>query len=159
MISRFEYPPVEAHISYSLLLKRSSCFDLKTAVFVCLIATFGPIGDVLLRMGVKGAGAEHMWKPAAVKALFGRVMSSTQTWLGFGALLVAFVCYLAVLSWADYSFVQPATAASYVFVALFASFFLREVITTVRWAGVLMIFLGVLLVGQTPIRTTPQKGG
>jgi drug/metabolite transporter (DMT)-like permease len=34
---------------------------------------------------------------------------------------------------------------------------LREVITPVRWLGVLIICLGVLVVGHTPPRTTESS--
>jgi len=39
-------------------------------------------------------------------------------------------------------------------VALLAHFVLREVVTPMRWIGVVIICLGVVVVGQTPPRTT-----
>ena len=41
-------------------------------------------------------------------------------------LLTFFVAYLLVLSWADYSYVQPASSISYVLIALLAHFVLHE---------------------------------
>jgi uncharacterized membrane protein len=61
---------------------------------------------------------------------------------------------MLVLSWADYSYVQPASSVAYGMVALLAHFMLREVVTPMRWMGVLLICLGVLVVGHTPPRTT-----
>jgi uncharacterized membrane protein len=59
-----------------------------------------------------------------------------------------------VLSWADYSYVQPASSVAYGMSALMAHFLLREVVTPTRWVGVAIICLGVLVVGYTPPRTT-----
>jgi uncharacterized membrane protein len=67
-----------------------------------------------------------------------------------------FVCYLMVLSWADYSFVQPASAVSYLVVALLGICVLGEAVSSGRWLGVAVICLGVLLVGHTPARTTEE---
>jgi len=51
-----------------------------------------------------------------------------------------------LLSWADVSFVVPATALSYVSGALGAKFLLNEHVATARWAGVLLVCLGVTLI-------------
>ena len=61
---------------------------------------------------------------------------------------------MLVLSWADYSYIQPASSVAYAVVALLAHFMLREVVTPTRWIGVLFICSGVLTVGRTPPRTT-----
>ena len=71
-------------------------------------------------------------------------------------LLLAFACAALVLSWADYSYVQPASATGYLFVALLGYLLLGEVIPRMRWVGVLVICVGVLLVGGTPPRTTEE---
>lgn len=68
-----------------------------------------------------------------------------------------FIAYLLVLSWADYSFVQPASATSYAVVALLGHFALKETISPMRWLGVLVICSGVLVVGNTHPRTTEHK--
>ena len=75
-------------------------------------------------------------------------------WAGICSLLAFFVSYMLVLSWADYSFVQPASAVGYGVVALLGFLLLGEHVSPLRWAGVLTICLGVVLVGHTPPRTT-----
>ena len=81
-------------------------------------------------------------------------MGSPFVWAGFGCLLLFFVCYMLVLTWADFSFVLPASAAAYAVVPLLGHLFLREAVSPVRWTGVALITLGVGLVGNTPPRTT-----
>src|SRR3974377_2603146 len=80
----------------------------KTFVLILLMVVFGPLGDVLLGKGMKQVGATSSWSPTGLGQLFLRAFFSGYIWLGIGFLLLFFVAYLLVLSWADYSFVQPA---------------------------------------------------
>ena len=76
-------------------------------------------------------------------------------WIAFGiALLIGFFAsYLTALSWADLTFVLPATAFGNVIVALLARFWLNEPISIERWAGILLITLGVGFIAQGPSLT------
>ena len=84
----------------------------------------------------------------------GRVFTSTTVWLGIASLLTFFVANILVLSWADYSFVQPASSMAYGVVALLSVFLLGEGVTPLRWTGIAIICLGVFIVGRTNPRTT-----
>ena len=126
----------------------------KTYVLLVLMVFAGSIGDVLLSMGMKRIGEVNDWSPAALANVFLQVFTSPTIWLGIAALVFFFLCYLLVLSWADFSYVLPASAASYAFVPLLGYLILGEVVTPLRWAGVALICLGVALVGLTPHTTT-----
>ena len=130
---------------------------LKTYVLIMLVIIFAPLGNVLLSKGMKNVGAVTLQSPAGLGHLFLQVFSSPFIWLGIGFLLLFFVAYLLVLSWADYSFVQPASATSYGVVAILGHFALKEPISATRWIGVLVICLGVLVVGNTHPRTTEHN--
>ena len=130
---------------------------LKTYVLILFIILFAPLGNVLLSKGMKNVGAIALQNPTDVSRIFVQVFTSPFIWLGIGSLLLFFIAYLLVLSWADYSFVQPASATSYGVVALLGHFALREPISATRWMGVLVICLGVLVVGNTHPRTTEHK--
>ena len=129
----------------------------KTIVLIGMMALFGSLGDVLLRKGMKQVGAVSSWSAAALLGVFEKTFTSQTIWLGIGSLLLFFVAYLLVLSWADYSYVQPASATGYLFVAVLGYLILGEVIAPMRWLGVLVICVGVLLVGATPPRTTEER--
>jgi uncharacterized membrane protein len=135
-------------------MKSSPGLRLKTYLLICLMVIFGPLGNVLLGKGMKRIGLATLTTPAQAINLLLRVLSSGTIWLGIGSLLTFFVAYMLVLSWADYSYVQPASSVAYGMVALLAHFLLREVVTPMRWVGVAIICLGVLIVGHTPPRTT-----
>lgn len=128
----------------------------KTIVLIAMMALFGALGDVLLRKGMEQIGAISSWHASALLSAFERTFRSGPIWLGITSLLLFFVAYLLVLSWADYSYVQPASATGYLFVAILGYLLLGEVIPRGRWIGVLVICLGVLLVGGTPPRTTEE---
>jgi drug/metabolite transporter (DMT)-like permease len=127
---------------------------LKTSVLILIMVSVAPLGDVFLGKGMKRIGAMASWAPADIFQFFLRAFTSGTIWLGIGLLLTFFVAYLVVLSWADYSYVQPASAFSYGLIALLAYFVLHENITPMRWAGVLLICLGVFVVGHTHPSTT-----
>jgi len=135
-------------------MRKLSDLGLKTFVAILIMIVFGPLGNVLLGKGMKPIGAISMRTPTEVLHAFSEVFSSTSIWLGIASLITFFIAYMLVLSWADYSFVQPASAASYGIAALLAHFMLNEAISPLRWIGVLVICLGVFLVSGTPPRTT-----
>lgn len=127
---------------------------LKTLLFLVLMVTFGPLGDVLLSRGMKRIGAIANFAPGPLASTFLRVFTLPAIWLGIGSLFLFFISYLMVLSWADYSYIQPVSALGYGVVALLGYFFLGDSVTALRWAGVLTICVGVFLVSQTPHSTT-----
>lgn len=126
----------------------------KTLILILIMITVAPLGDVFLGKGMKQVGAMGSWAPAELFDFFFRAFTTGTVWIGIALLLTFFVAYLVVLSWADYSYVQPASAASYGLIALLAHFVLRETISPMRWTGVLVICLGVFVVGHTHPRTT-----
>jgi len=134
-------------------MKFSPSLHFKTYLLILLMVIFGPLGNVLLGKGMKRIGAATTGA-AETLDLLSRVLTSGTIWLGIASLITFFAAYMLVLSWADYSYVQPASSVAYGMVALLAHFMLREVVTPTRWVGVLFICLGVLVVGHTPPRTT-----
>lgn len=75
--------------------------------------------------------------------------------LGVALLIVWTFAHMALLSWADLSYVMPVTAIGYVVTAFAGKFFLGEAVSPMRWAGIVFITAGVTLVG----RTAPATGG
>jgi drug/metabolite transporter (DMT)-like permease len=114
-----------------------------------LVSICAPLGDTCLSRGMT-----HM--PAITLAHPGALVAAVFTpWIAAGiALLIGFFAsYLTALSWADLTFVLPATALGNVIVALLSRFWLGEAISLERWAGIVLITLGVSFVAQGPSRT------
>jgi drug/metabolite transporter (DMT)-like permease len=64
-----------------------------------------------------------------------------------------FGSYMTALSWADLTFVMPATAFGYVVVALLSRFWLHEELSGYRWAGIVLIVCAVGFVADGPSKT------
>jgi drug/metabolite transporter (DMT)-like permease len=127
----------------------------KTAILILLMVVFGSAGDTLMGKGMRAVGPPAEWSAAVVWTFLLRAAASPAVWMGFACLLSFFLSYRLVLTWADFSYVLPASAASYAVVPLLGRFFLGEQVSPTRWAGVALIALGVALVGYTAPRTTP----
>lgn len=125
---------------------------MKTYLAIFVIVIFAPLGSVLLGKGMKGVGSAATWNLQDLGLVFVRVLSNGYIWLGIASLLTFFVAYMLILSWADYSYVQPSTSLSYATVAILSHFVLGELITPVRWLGVAVICTGVFIVGRTAPR-------
>jgi len=131
----------------------SQGLHLKTVILIFIMVTVAPLGDTFLGKGMKIVGRMKGWSPPDLFHFFFRAFTTGTVWLGIELLLAYFVAYILVLSWADYSYVQPASSASYVLIAVLAHFLLHETISLTRWAGVLLICTGVFVVGHTHPQT------
>lgn len=118
------------------------------------VVFFGALGDIALSRGMKEVGELSLahWTHA-IAAIF-------TPWVGVGILLLIafFASYLAALSFADLTYVLPATSVGYILMALLARFFLQEHISPYRWAGIALISLGVGFVTRGPARTHDARG-
>jgi hypothetical protein len=126
----------------------------KTYVLLALMVVAGASGDVLLSRGMKQVGEIAGWTLPHITGFLWNAFTNPVVWLGIVCLIGYFVAYALVLSWADFSYVLPASALTYVLVPLLALIFLAEQVSALRWAGVACIFVGVATVGSTPPSTT-----
>lgn len=137
-------------------MKDSPGLHLKTYTFVLFIVLFSPLGNVLLSKGMKGVGSAKNWAASDLVHIFFRIISSGYIWMGIACLLTFFVAYMLVLTWADYSYVQPASSFAYAVVATLGYFLLGEAVPPLRWMGIFVICVGVFIVGHTHPRTTEK---
>lgn len=119
-----------------------------------LLILLGSVGNTILSKGMKDAGDLDISHFAPLIAGAARVLTSGTIWLGIVMMLGFMVCHMLVLSMADYSFVMPFSAIAYALVPLLGYFFLHEQVSPARWVGIVLIFIGVLLINRTPPRTT-----
>lgn len=129
----------------------------KTYVLLFLLVLLGSVGNTILSKGMKDVGELDISHLPAIQASAVSVLSSGTIWLGITLMLLFMVCHMLVLSWADYSFVMPFSAIAYALVPLLGYLFLHEQVSAARWIGIILIFLGVLLINRTPHRTTEME--
>ena len=122
---------------------------LKTMPLILVSIILGPLGNVFLGKAMKGAGSLGLGNVFHLIPIASRLLTSGYIWLGVACLLGFFLVHMLLLTWADYSYVQPATSLSYLTISILSYFILGEAISPLRWLGVSVICLGVFLVGQT----------
>nr|WP_158945430.1 EamA family transporter [Granulicella sp. S190] len=107
------------------------------------------IGDTLLSTGMKHIG------PVSLNHLSALFFALKNAWIiaGIVVLLGFMACYMTALSWADITFVLPATAFGNVIVTVLSRFWLHEQVSLSRWLGVALIVIGVGFVANGPSRT------
>ena len=124
----------------------------KTRLFTAIVVVSNVSGNSALTHGMKELGDIGNSPLALIGALF-------HPWVALGvALLVLWtLTMMALLSWADLSYVLPVTAIGYVLTTLSGEFLLGETVTKEHWAGILLITAGVALVGMTAPATTTEQ--
>jgi drug/metabolite transporter (DMT)-like permease len=119
--------------------------SLRKYLVLVAMVVFGSLGDLLLKRGMNAVGhiSIHDWTHA-ITALF-------NPWVAVGVLLLIgfFAAYSSALSWADLTYVMPATSLGYVFIALLSVFVLHENVSVTRWIGIILISSGVAVIGQS----------
>jgi drug/metabolite transporter (DMT)-like permease len=113
------------------------------------------VGDTLLSKGMKQVG------PVSLHHLITLLIALENPWVlsGIAFLIVFFASYLTALSWADLTFVLPATGFGYVIIAFLSKFWLQETISPGRWVGIALITLGVGFVTRGPSYTNHNHPG
>ena len=124
----------------------------KTALCATVVVLSNAFGDFFMKRGLPAS--------ASLNSPLEYVTMLFQPWVTLGVLLLVVwqLSRMALLSWADLSYVLPVTSIGYVVVALIGRVFLHETISLSRWAGIALIMLGVALVsGGTSVSTTPPQ--
>jgi len=123
----------------------------KTRFFTVLVVLTSVCGNFSLGWGMRQVGSLIAVSPLAyVRAVFNPFVA-----LGISLLILWLFSHMALLSWADLSYVLPITSIGYALSALAGKLFLHEEISPWRWAGILLIMAGVALVA----RTAPHRAG
>jgi uncharacterized membrane protein len=107
------------------------------------------LGNLALSWGMKHGSPLGSGVFDYIKAIFNPWVMA-----GIGLLILWMLSRIALLSWADLSYVLPVTSIGYVLAAVAGALFLGEHISPSRWIGTLFIMAGAILVGRTAARTT-----
>lgn len=120
---------------------------IKTWACAAVVVLANVFGNFFLKRGM----------PADLPTPFSYITALFRPWAALGVVLLVLwlMSRMAMLSWADLSYVLPVTSVGYVLVALMGKTFLHEQIGVKRWSGILLIMAGVALVS---LATPPQTG-
>ncbi len=121
-------------------------------LILAIVTLTSALGDTFLDRGMKQLG------PVSIHHLGTLLVALKLPFILVGILLLLgfFASYLTALSWADLTYVLPATSMGYVVVALLSKYWLHEQISISRWLGILLIVGGVGFVTRGPAYTEPS---
>lgn len=121
-------------------------------LILALVTLTAAFGDTCLARGMKGFPPVSLAHPQAlIHAIF-------SPWILAGIVFLTgfFASYLTALSFADLTYVLPATSLGYVIMTVLARCWLHEHVSPVRWLGLLFITAGVGFVARGPSYTETE---
>lgn len=122
----------------------------KTRWFAAIVVATNVLGNFALSWGMKHGAAFDGSPLSFVLVVF-------DPWVLAGIALLAgwVLSRMALLSWADLSYVIPVTSIGFVLNAIMGALFLQETISPLRWLGTFCIVGGTVLVGLTAPKSEP----
>ena len=119
---------------------------LKVLMAMTIAAAAAAVGQIFVRQGMQQVGSFEAYAPSAIVAYFGRALVNPYVITGTALNAVFYVLFLASLSWADVTVVLPMTALEFGMAAALAVIILGEAVPNLRWAGIALVILGVMLI-------------
>ncbi len=114
-----------------------------------MLALTDAIGDILTAKGIRMIGSFPEFTFEEMLKWLKKVIANPFIVAGISFQALSFLIFLSLLSWADISFVRPATAIGYVISLLGAKLILHERITQGRLIGITVIGLGIAVISLT----------
>ncbi len=118
-------------------------------IIAMLIATgSAAYGQILVRRGMLQVGSLENYAPWPLITYFWHALCNPYVIGGTILNAIFYFLFLAALSWTNVTVALPMTAIEYGFAAVLAVYFLREQVTPMRWAGVALVIVGVLMIAR-----------
>ena len=114
-----------------------------------IAVTAGTIGDLLLASGMKELGDISTMNLRGIMRVAVQALTTPKLVFGTAMLAVFFFLWLAVLSWEDLSVALPMQALNYILVAFLSQYFLHEAVNPLRWAGTVLVAVGVIMITKS----------
>lgn len=122
---------------------------LRVLIAMTIAAASAAVGQILVRRGMQQVGSLENYAPMALLIYFGHTVSNWYVIAGTALNTVFYALFLAALSWTDVTVALPMTAIEYGFAALLAVVYLKEQVSPLRWAGILLVVVGVVIIARS----------
>lgn len=120
-----------------------------SVMLVLIAVVISVLGQLSLKVGMNQVGvidAASLARPVETLML---VFSTSLVWLGLSCYGVSAMLWLVVLSRLDLSYAYLMLASMYVLIPLVSRLFLGEDIPPMRWLGMAVVVLGVMIVARS----------
>ena len=115
--------------------------NLLTVLLILASMSFTVLGNLALKTGAERNGLNAVW-PLSVL--------NSQVVIAAGAFALAFLFYAMLLKRLPLSLAQAIMSVQFVLVILAANLLLHESVGMVRWLGIGLMAIGLLVVGISP---------
>ena len=106
-------------------------------------------GQLLLKEGLKGGKALSIASLPEVGSLIWQILTTPALLLGYALSAVTALLWLVLLSRLELSYAAPVlTGIYYVLLMVASAAIMREAVTPSRWAGMLLIVAGIVLISR-----------
>jgi len=122
---------------------------IRVLIVMTLAAASAAVGQILVRRGMQQVGSLENYAPMAVVVYFYHAAINGYVIMGTALNTVFYVLFLAALSWTDVTVALPMTAIEYGFAAFLAVIFLKEQVSPLRWAGIVLVIAGVIFIARS----------
>lgn len=121
---------------------------LQALLLALVVVCFNSAGNLSLAWGMKQIPAVGVDPLGYILAMLNPFVA-----IGIALLILWLLTRMALMSWADLSFVQPLMTIGYVAAAILGKFVLHENVGSLQWIGIILIFAGSIFVSATPHRS------
>src|SRR5688572_30233172 len=122
---------------------------LRVLIAMTVAAGSAAVGQILVRRGMQEVGSLENYAPLALVIYFWQALRNPYVIAGTVLNAVFYFLFLAALSWTDVTVVLPLTAIEYGFAAFLAVMILKEQVSPMRWSGIALVILGVVLITRS----------
>ena len=124
-----------------------------SVILLVVSVSFAVAGQLTLKWAMDRIGRIGSAEVSEAGDTLLRAAKEPRLWLGLFLFGVSALFWLVVLSRVDLSIAYPMVGVSYILIVLFARIFLKEHVPTLRWAGVLVVAMGIAIIGLSFRRT------
>jgi drug/metabolite transporter (DMT)-like permease len=121
---------------------------LRVVIAMTIASGAAALGLIFLRRGLLQVGKLEAYSPGALVVYFWHALCNPYVIIGTILNAAFYFLYMAALSWTNVTVALPMTAIEYGFAAILAVAILKETVSAVRWIGILLVILGVILIAK-----------
>jgi drug/metabolite transporter (DMT)-like permease len=121
---------------------------LRVIVAMTIATGSAAFGQILVRRGMLQVGSLENYAPWPLLTYFGHALCNPYVIGGTILNAIFYFLFLAALSWTGVTVALPMTAIEYGFAALMAVTILKESVPPLRWLGIALVVIGVILIAR-----------
>ena len=131
------------------MIKERNKLSLGSSILLILFSiSIAVTGQILIKIGINHIGIVNFSNLDALKQLFFGVIKSPLVISGLFLYVISAAIWMVVLSAVDLSFAYPFIGFTYVMVLVLSKFILKEDVNPIRWAGALIVTIGVIVISR-----------